>query len=194
MSVLKKTVAALGTSALLLAATTTTVTVLSGSVAYAERGGNGRGNGRGNGARSERGQNEAGSRGNDRGRIASEMKGLNAAHANPNAMRNASPNSRPGQLYAYQQSRIDLIEKVRIQDEAYAEYERLAALTQEEIVAEFPDGNYEQALNDAAVDYNAKRQDAVDAQDTNSDSLAILTDGRELSSGALVELHRLLGF
>lgn len=38
----------------------------------------------------------------NRGALASELKGLNAAHANPNALANASPNSMVGKVAAYQ--------------------------------------------------------------------------------------------
>lgn len=44
------------------------------------------------------------------GAIASELKGLNAAHANPNAFANASPNSQVGRIAAYQTAALATIE------------------------------------------------------------------------------------
>lgn len=38
------------------------------------------------------------------GKIASELKGLNAAHASPTALQNASPNSMPGKLNTYREA------------------------------------------------------------------------------------------
>jgi hypothetical protein len=68
--------------------------------ALAAKGGNG--NGRGNSANAQNA--EKGN--NGRGAIASELKGLNAAHANINGLMNANPDSRVGQIYAFQQATL----------------------------------------------------------------------------------------
>ncbi len=193
--------------AIILSTTAATVTFMSTTEAYAERGkGNGNGNGRGNGGRDRaesRGNQHASANGNGRGNgngnsdgrgaLARELGSLNAAHANPNALRNASPNSMPGKLYAYQQARGDFADVVAVQDEAYAEYQRLIGLSEEEITAEFPEGGYEDAVTTAANDYQAARDDALDAQAETQEVLAALTGGSELSPAALAELNRLLG-
>ncbi len=191
--------------ALILSTTAATVTLMSTTEAYAERGkGNGNGNGRGNGGRDRaesRGNQHASANGNGRGNgnsngrgaLARELGGLNAAHANPNALRNASPNSMPGKLYAYQQARGDFADVVAVQDEAYAEYQRLIGLSEEEITAEFPEGGYEDAVTTAADEYQAARDDALDAQAETQEVLAALTGGSDLSPAALAELNRLLG-
>ena len=71
-------------------------------------GNNGNGNGRGNGNQpsasqqsvdGDEGSKDEGKPG--RGAIASELKGLNAAHANINALMNASPNSQVGRIASY---------------------------------------------------------------------------------------------
>lgn len=197
MKSLTKSIATASALALVLTVSAATITTFSATAAYAERGnGNGNGNGnRGNRGNSGKDRAENSNRGgNGRGAIARELRGLNAAHANQNALMNASPNSMPGKLYVYQQSRQDLLDVVSVQDEAYAEYQRLIGLTEEEIAAEYPDGGYEEAVTVAADEYGAARDAAVQAQDDAQASLLVLTDGRELSDDAMAELHRLLGF
>ncbi len=155
---------------------------------------NGSGN-RNSGDRGNPGKSDAenSGNGNGRGHLSRELRGLNAAHANPNALANASPNSMPGKLYAYQQAQGSFVAVVEVQDDAYAEYLRLTGLTEEEITAEFPDGGYEDAVTNAAIVYEDARADAVVAQSIAQESLTVLTGGAELSGGALAELSRLLG-
>jgi hypothetical protein len=73
-------------------------------------------NGKGNGGNSENagnngngGTNNAakttGSN-NGNGALASELKGMNAVHANPNALKNADPNSQVGKIAAYQNAAL----------------------------------------------------------------------------------------
>ena len=167
------------------------------------------GNGNGNGKNADRGNGNNGrnqertrntnrnsdeTRGNNgRGAIASELKSLNAAHASPNAMANASPDSMPGKLNTYKENRLALVEAVEEQDEAYAEFQRLSGLTEEEIATEFPEGGYEDALSTATNTYARLREDAVTAQTDSEEALQILTGGRTLSDAAMAELHALLG-
>ncbi len=184
--------------ALTLSLATATVFTASATPAFAERGGNGNKNGNGRGNSGNRGNSEArsterGSPGNNgRGHLARELRGLNAAHANPNALANAAPNSMPGKLNVYKQAQEDFVAAVAVQDDAYDEYQRLIGLTEAEVLAEFPDGGYDDAVTNAANDYAAARADAVDAQTYADDSLSTLTGGRELSDSALAELWRLL--
>ena len=89
-------------------------------------------------------------------------------------------------------SQEDFRDTVAVQDEAYAEYQRLINLTEDEVQAEFPGGGYEDAVTNAATDYQVAREGAVEAQTIANESLSTLTGGRELSEGALAELWRLL--
>ncbi len=184
---LKIGVIALGLTSLSCAAV-----VMSADAAFAEKGGNGNGNGRGNANRNDR-SNNSDRNGNGRGAIASELRGLNAANANQRALENASPNSMPGKLYVYQQARTEFAQAVNDQNAAYDEYGRLIGLTEDEVAANFPDGGYEDAVMDAATKYEELRNAALASQAANDESLAILTEGRELSIDALAELNRLLG-
>jgi len=179
--------------ALTLSMTTATVFTVSATPAFAEHGGNGNGNGRANRSNSDTRTAERGSSGNNgRGRLARELRGLNAAHANANALANASPNSMPGKLNVYKMAQEGFAEAIVLQDRAYADYQRLIGLTEEEVVSEFPDGGYEDAVMSAADDYALAREDAVEAQISADESLSVLTGGRELSDAALAELWRLL--
>ena len=190
--------------ALTLSMTTATVFTMSATPAFAERGGNGNGNGNGRENGNGRGNNgdhgnnkarnvERGSSGNNgRGHLARELRGLNAAHANANALANASPNSMPGKLNVYKQAQEECADVIAVQDQAYADYQRLIGLTEEEVATEFPDGGYEDAVTSAATEYEVAREDAVEAQIAADQSLSVLTGGRELSDAALAELWRLL--
>ncbi len=200
--IFKASVVAVGMTAIATAGMVATA-----DAAYAQKGGNGNGNGGGNdsgrdngngrGNDRDRGQDNARNNGNGggngRGNVARELRGLNAAHANQRALENASPNSMPGKLYAYQQARREFIATIEEQNEAYDEYNRLVDLTDEEIAAEFPEGGYEEAVTTAADTYRDARADAVAAQEVNDATLAAAADGRELSNNALAELHSLLG-
>lgn len=166
-----------GATALILSTVTSVSMFVSADAVYAERGGNGNSNRGGNSdrssSRSDNGNanrsnngnanrsnngnanravvqqqtNNAG--GNGRGALASELRGLNAAHANQNALENASPNSMPGKLYIYQQEQPELRADSA---ESLVELERLTALTPDEIAAEFTDDGYAAALEAAAGD------------------------------------------
>ena len=105
-------IATLGVSAMALLPATGGVFLLSADQAFAQgkgnSGNNGNGNGRGNGNQpSASQQNVDGDEGSEdegkpgSGAIASELKGLNAAHANINALMNASPNSQVGRIASY---------------------------------------------------------------------------------------------
>lgn len=161
--------------------------------ASAEKGGNSgnRGNHGGSNHSASAGHGNSGN--NGRGAVASELAFLNSAHANQNALEHASPNSRPGQLYAYQQARIGVATAAEAAQAADAEYQRLLALTPEEIAIEFPDGGYEEALSIAASNALAADGLAAYAQTKVDESYMTLTGGRELSADAMAELDRLLG-
>ena len=97
---LRGTVATLALAAMAVAPLSAALTVLSVDTAYA---GNHTGKSNGNG-RADAGR-PANPGGNGRGAIASELGALNAAHANQQTLENAAPESMPGRLYSYQQTR-----------------------------------------------------------------------------------------
>ena len=198
-----------GATALMLSTVASVTTFVSADYAYAERGnGNGNGNGRANRDRDrpERG-NSANS--NGRGAIASELKWMNAAHANQNALENASPNSRPGQLYVLQTEAVEAAKAEAMEAEALALFEaslqpvvvegeepvvdpepiptaeELAAMSDEEIMAMYPD-------SDEAENYIMARASSDAADDEVDMVLDELTGGEDLSPEAMAELERLL--
>ena len=180
--------------ALAISVTTATVFSISATAAYAERGGNGAG--RVNSGTRGNDQTRAGERpypGNQgRGQLARELAGLNAAHASPTALANASPDSMPGRLNTFKVAQENFVEVVATQNTSYAEYQRILGLSETEIASIFPDGGYEAAVASAEGEYLADRQDAVEAQVIADESLAALTSGRELSPEAMAELRSLL--
>ena len=183
--------------ALILSTTVSVSMFVSADAAYAERGGNGNGNGNGRDRssqnNSERGNSGRSNNSNGRGALASELKGLNAAHANQNALMNASPNSMPGKLYVYQQAAIESAGAVAELEAAQDEYDRLIGLTEEEIETQFPDGGYEDAVTQAAIDLEDAETIAETADGTANVALLAASGGRELSDAAMDELKRLLG-
>ena len=226
---ISRTIARTGMLALAMTFSTATVMTFGATAAYAEKGGNGNGNGNGRANRNDREQR---GNGNGRGAIASELRGLNAAHANQNALENASPNSMPGKLYVYQQNSIELAELEAVEAEALAEYDAAvqaaadAETAEQEAQANFDAvasadpatyesvEAYNEALTQAAADLQAaiEASDAADAEVVAKDetvqtaaadrsaaetlvteSLEVLTRGRELSEAALTELGSLLG-
>lgn len=74
----------------------------------ANAGGNGRGRDGNNGGANHDGANHDGAKGNppDHANIASRLGSLNAAHASPTALENASANSNVGRIAAYKAARI----------------------------------------------------------------------------------------
>lgn len=199
MAIVRKSIVGISIMALVLSLSTASVITLSATPAFAERGGNGNGganrNSRSNRdkGRSENARGNSAANSNGRGAVARELRGLNAAHANQTALENASPNSMPGKLYIYQQSQQEYAALAKAEADALAEYDRLVNLTEEEIATEFPDGGYEDAVTEAAIEYETAQADASDAETDIDASLATLTGGEDLSDAALAELNRLLG-
>jgi hypothetical protein len=173
--------------ALTFVAASATITMT--DAAYADQG---KGNGRGNSERASNG-NGNGNGNNGRGAIARELRGLNAAHANQNALLNASPNSMPGKLYIYQQAEIESASAAGQLLTAQTEYDRLIGLTEDEIAAEFPLGGYEDAVTQAAINLSGATTAAEIAAGLANDALLAASGGRTLSDAALNELKSLLG-
>jgi len=102
-----------------ISAASLTALTFSADMAIAGNGKGNNGNGNGNGNRNNGNGN---SNGNSQGSIASSLGALNAAHANPNALANAAPNSRVGLIATYQR------EAQLTNDLAAAEADALAEL------------------------------------------------------------------
>ena len=194
----------LAAMAILLSGTATVTTFVTAEPAFAERGGNGNGNGNARGRDRDRERPSAnrsnGNRGNGNGNgaIASELKWLNAANANQNALENASPNSRPGQLFIFQNDYVAAQEAIAIAEQneidAQVEYDRLINLTDEEIATQYPEeGAYDAAVTTAAQNLQNAQTASAEAEGAVDDAILTLTGGRELSEGALAELLSRLG-
>lgn len=116
------------------------------------------------------------------GAVASELKGLNAAHANINALQNASPNSQVGRIATY---KLALEGKEQLDTDVADARDALTALqnlTPEELAALYPnDGTLiDQAAYDAAVE-------AVAPGATSYDEIANLTDEEKIAAYPLID-------
>lgn len=78
-------------------------------------------------------------------------------------------------------------------DSELSEFQRLQELTEQEALAEFPSGGYEDALTAAQARYIATENLVYEARAAASRSLRALTNGKQLTDQALSELHRMLG-
>lgn len=201
-SILKSGAAALTVGAMAIAPATI-ATFASVTTAEAQKGGNGNGNGN---ARSQRGNNgngsanrEASNRGsngrgnNGRGAIASELKGLNAAHASPTALANASPDSMPGKLYTYQQATLAASQADALVQEKGDLYAALQGMSEERFNELNPDLDYASTLATTGAEYQAALDAQTSAATNTEQSLAVLTGGSALSEAAMAELNALLG-
>lgn len=120
--------------------------------ADAGNGNNGKGNGNGNGNVSENR--------NERGQTARNLGPLNAARANENAFLNAAANRNIGQIDAYRTTALETSALITEQNDAAATLLELQALTEEEILALYPNGDYEEVLAAATQDYLDATADA----------------------------------
>lgn len=201
MVVVATAIATVGSLA--LAPLTADVAQAQGNSAGKGGGGGGGGDKNGAGNRESRSERTAQVRGNGNGRgaLASELKGLNAAHASPQALANAAPDSMPGKLAAFKESYQSVYDaKVALQDaeEALADAQADAVIG---LVPATPE--YTAALNGFLASeayttlFNAvgEATTAVGTQTTAyNDSYLVLTGGTPLSAEADAELLRLLGF
>ncbi len=176
--------------------------------AFAERGGNGNGGGGGNGnsggngggGGNGNGNGGNGDGGNGRGAVASELKGLNAAHASPNALLHANPNSQVGRIATYKTAALatveaqsaleDLTPPARTIAEIEADMLLLDPTLDAEALAvlqlELNDANaYEEALAEV-------EGIIAGAEQAEADALLAASGGRELSDAAIAELRAML--
>ena len=158
-------------------------------------------------------------KGKGRGKLASELKGLNAVHANPNALANASANSRVGRIASYQEAaQLTLQEQAEL-DAIIAERDalvegydgRTAAEIEAEIAGLDPDADdyanrlaeLNGALADAAthetqvaeLDEQASLAEieAAAAAEGEESAFYTMSDGRELSDEAVDYIRTRLG-
>src|SRR5262245_20931683 len=139
----------------------------------------GNGNGHGNG-----GNGNANANGHDNhGATASSLGALNAAHASPDALANASPNSRVGKIAAYKEAAL------AAQGAADAEAAINDALAKDDMngdgIVDVTDGTLDfngDGIVDAA-DAEAE-QAAVGALDTNGDGVLDSTDAQSAQTAA----------
>ncbi len=148
-----------------------------------------------------------------------KLRGLNAAHANPKALRNAAPNSQVGRIAAYKDAaedfydlRNDLRTNVVELKKLDAGYEgRSSKEILDDVAALDPnDPGFDDALNDLtgelkpARSYEVAREDiAEDILETKSEipdaardareAFLSASNGRVISPEAKSELHHLLG-
>ena len=158
-------------------------------------------------------------KGKGRGKLASELKGLNAVHANPNALANASANSRVGRIASYQEAaQLTLQEQAELdaiiaeRDALVESYDgRTAAEIEAEIAELDPDADdyanrlaeLNGALADAAthetqvaeLDEQASLAEAEAGAAAEGEESAFYTmsDGRELSDEAVAYIRTRLG-
>lgn len=145
---------AVSVAAMLAGAAVISVVPTPWDAAYAGNGKSGeKGNGGNKGNRGNSGNKgnsgaQSSKGGNGNGAIASELKGLNAAHANPQALANAAPNSMPGKLYSFQQAYQAIAAAQANADEAQALYDALAAMDEKAVFAAYyPDAEYDEDGN-----------------------------------------------
>ena len=141
---------------------------------------------------------------NGNGALASELKGMNAVHANPNALKNADPNSQVGKIAAYQNAALatqaaELAVETAASNLAAAQAglavaEELPASTPEEITArDAAIAAANLAIADATTAVgtaNTELELAVAAEDA---ALLTATGGEPLSDEALAYIRTELG-
>jgi len=135
-----------------------------------------------------------------RGAVDSALGAANAAHASQTALENASSDSMPGKLYAYQQTGGLTAGQIAGFHAARDELAALEALPEEDpegyLGAYDTDGDGEISAEEAGA-YEADMaalEDAVALHEGGYEALAAIGDGRlDLTGAALKELNRLLG-
>lgn len=173
--------------------------------AFAE---NSKGNGNSGGNSESKGSDTAGGqkKGTDNGNgdLASELKGMNAVHANPNALKNADPNSQVGKIAAYRDAALvtqaaeDAVKTAEADlaaaNEALVAAEALPATTDEETAAKEAAIT---AANTAIADATAAVESAAAALTTaaadEEAALLVASDGRVLSDEAIAYVRKELG-
>jgi hypothetical protein len=170
-------------------------------------GNSGNAGGNGNGGTNSNGggtNNSAKTAGSSNGALASELKGMNAVHANPNALKNADPNSQVGKIAAYQNAALatqaaelaveTATSNLVAAQEGLAAAEALPASTPEEITArDTAIAAANQAIADATTAVGTANADLELAAATEDAALLTATGGETLSVEALAYIRAELG-
>lgn len=125
--------------------------------------------------------------------ITHDISWINPSDASALSMENAAADTMPGKLRAYRDAQLDLAQAVQKQYIIYGEYQRLLALSPDEITRDFPHGTYLYTLSVSATTYGQLRREALMAEDTARASLQAVIGDRRLSDAAMADLHTLLG-
>ena len=133
------------------------------------------------------------SRGRSNGSIVDELPAFDLADTTPEALEAADPDTRAALMAEYRAAREALFAAAVHQEESHATYTALRELDEAGIAAQFPDGGHAAALAAAKSVFIAARQDVVDQQHLTRELLMVISDGKDLSDGAVHELHVLLG-
>lgn len=235
MRSMKPILSVLGVTALLLGPIGLQIPSIGATEAFAG-GGNGNGNSGGNGNGGGKSNSKASTATSDtsaevapaegtrkvkkgHGLLASELKGLNAAHANPNALANASPNSQVGRLATYRNAAVAAAGAQDAIDGAIAALAEFDATNSGRSIADIEADIA--ALDPTAVDYDPAQleilgaelstaqtreadriiladavataeESAGDAADTEAEALLAAANGRTLSPEAIAYLRELL--
>lgn len=193
------------------------------SPALADNGkGKGNGNGNGNGAdhSTQTGQSGNQNKGNashgaanpGKGDLASELKGLNAVKANPNAMKNAAPNSQVGRIATYRDAALATVAAATAAEKAAAAVAALPvptrSLTEIEAAIAGLDPSaegYAEALTaleaeksqalayaEATAEAAAAAEALAAAEAAEHEALLAASGGRELSDEAIAYIRDVL--
>jgi len=165
-------------------------------------GNSGNAGGNGNGGTNNSAKTTGSSTGN--GALASELKGMNAVHANPNALKNADPNSQVGRIAAYQNAALatqaaelaveTAASNLIAAQEGLAAAEALPASTPEEITArDAAIAAANQALAGATTAVGTANADLELAAAAEDAALLTATGGETLSTEALAYIRAELG-
>ncbi len=181
--------------------------------------GNGGGNGKAAASTDTASAGETSKGKNAHGLLASELKGLNAAHANPNALANASPNSQVGRLAAYRDAALAAVGAQAAIDDANDALAAFDAADQGRTIAEIETDIA--ALDPAAEGYDPALLEALNAEltaaqtrdedraalvdaiadaetaaagagETEAEALLAAANGRTLSPEAIAYIRKLL--
>ncbi len=152
----------------------------------------------------DRGEGRSANRNEDghhgRGAMASALGAANAAHANQTGLENASRNSMPGKLYAYQQTGGITADGINKIDELENNLAALRSLPEDdpEAYLEAYDTNDDGTVSDEEIgDFEAdiaELRGEITNYEESYAALAAIGDGRlNLTDDELDELNRLLG-
>lgn len=96
-------------------------------------------------------------------------------------------------LLSYKTARLTLEESVAAQNEAYEQYLRLSELSDTEVKAMYPSGDYRATLAESVRFYNEQQLQAEIALQAAEIALLEVTGGEALTDRDMADLHSALG-